>query len=271
MGGLFEITGLDLIPFVLWEPEDEVNPEVDEELISFREHKATMNSTHLGTVIEEVKKLQENDTKRENIIESKAVTLIGSVTLASTFVVGLSQPSINNAIYPTGIRTTILLIYIFIGLSLLMTITLALRATQVGKYKFMEPALSDLWKVEDGEKKEIDVLWSQAVTLFYTYIYNRELVNRKATHVSGAQIWFRNTLILLFSLAILLGIPSLLNSGEIPQNPVLVPVIVTATYTDTPSPTPTATATFTLTNTPTSTNTATATVAVTITSSPTAP
>lgn len=240
----------DLVYIATGGPENEIKPEEDRELIGLRAHRETLNYETLVRIIADVKHLREQDEKRKDTIESKAITLIGSITLASTFIVGLSQISANSSVYTGILKALIVITYICIGLSLLITITFALRATRVGKYKFGLPGLENYWANENKGKTETEIEYSHAVTLLYTYIRNRELINHKAGHVIHSQIWFRRTVFFLFFLTMLMGLPPLLDSSQAAPTTAATPImviIVTSTAIDTP----TATATYTPSNTAT--------------------
>lgn len=219
----------------------------DKELTSLQSYVGKVSSDQSATIIEEIKRLENDDRDREKTIESKAVTLIGSITLASTFIVGVSQLSLSNSIYSSWLHILILALYVFLGCSLFLTISLALKATQVGRYRPKSPSLINLWDQWGQKEGNPDEAYhDQAVTRLYIYIYTRCLINFKAMYVIGAQCWFRNTVVLLFFLSMALGFPRLVSSNQTNTSSVTsTPVLPTQTFTNTPTLLPSLTSTAT--------------------------
>lgn len=176
-----------------------------------------------------------DEEKRRSEIDSRASMLIGITGIAAGFITGFAPASLNNAPYPTALRAVIIILYVLIGSSFLITILISRRAIQMGKYEYSQPDPSDVLSLRE---------WSQqffyrnlAAKLLYSFERNVVLNNRKATYVIGAQDWFRNAIVLMLMLLACLALAPVFIHSQ-PTEPIPV-IIITPTATITPRPTST--------------------------------
>ena len=97
----------------------------------------------LDEIIKQLKERFNDEEKRREQIESKARSLQGFTALAGSFIVGFAQFLIGNANLEGMVRLLVIIAYICIALSLLMTVTLAQKA--VNTARFVRPTLSEWW------------------------------------------------------------------------------------------------------------------------------
>jgi hypothetical protein len=126
----------------------------------------------------------------------------------------------------------------------------------VGNYRFAYPGADDIFRLSDAALEFVKR--ERVIDLFYSFANNSKLVNRKATYLRFAQVWFRNSIIVLILMTFVLASSYALRSQIALVNNVA------------PLPTQTATITATQTPTPTLTPTATYSPSATVTSSPSA-
>jgi hypothetical protein len=131
---------------------------------------------------------------------------------------------------------------------LIVTVSFAIGTLRVGPYKFMYPSPGDVFLL--AEKTSIFVRRERAASLFRSFVNNQEIVDRKATYLIGAQLWFRNSIFLSLTLAMLLtGYVSIRNIAERrasptfpqPTSTIASPTLVDQTETGQPSVSPTET------------------------------
>jgi hypothetical protein len=199
----------------------------------------------LDDAIEYCTGLLEREEKRSDKVESKAFTLIGITGIATAFITGfagllLDRGKINSAwvLIPAAVS------YILVVISLMWTIFLAVKVVTVGDYWFTYPSANDILKLSNASLSY--VRRERAASLFYSFAQNYRVVNRKATFLGGAQLWFRNSIVLLLFLSLLLAVCAPLMPA--PASGVLTPTIgpgatvqPTTAPTDTPQPTSTPT------------------------------
>lgn len=159
----------------------------------------------LDYAIEYSETLFNREENRRETIETKASTLLGVTGLATTFVtgvVGIYPDKIFTM--PTGILFAITFLYILIVFSLIMTILLAYHTIIVGRYLFTYPSIDDLLKLPAATL--VEVKRERLSSIYYSYEKNTENINLKASYVIGSQLWFRNSMVLLLLLALVLAI-----------------------------------------------------------------
>lgn len=207
LSGFLNTTGLIWLPIVISERYYKPHSRLDSDLTDgFEAHHAKLNSEQIKEVVQELSRLMIDEEKRQDKIESKALSLMGFIGLSSAFVIALVT-LVGNVQYPTPLRQVIVVVYALILISLMLTIVLAIKAIRVGKYSFMSPYVGNIW--QRSGKNEVAYHRDQARDLLKSYIYNRAIINDKAEFVSGAQDWFRNTILLLMFLTILIVITPL--------------------------------------------------------------
>lgn len=265
---LIEKLGLDWIPILFGIslvaeaplPYPTTLPEVRSKLGDLKDE------AKLNDAIDYCASLLKNEESRADKIESKAFTLIGITGIAAGLITGFAGLLLDSVKIPSVFvlifATTF---YLLVVVSLMLTISLAVKVVIISDYRFTYPSANDIFQLSDASLRYVK--HERAASLFYSFAQNVRVINRKATYLAGAQLWFRNSIILLLFLTLVLAayIPfKALGSAATIVGPTSVPI-----STDTPQPLstptltstslPTATPTFTPTYTPTSTTTHTAT------------
>jgi hypothetical protein len=72
------------------------------------------------------------------------------------------------------------------------TIILAIKVVAVGEYRFSYPSANDIFEL--ANKPLHDVKKERVSSLFSSFSQNNRVINRKATFLKGAQLWFRNSI-----------------------------------------------------------------------------
>lgn len=244
---IIEHLGLDWFVLLFGKPAFEDAPlpfpatlsEIREKFESLRDKEK------LDDAIEYCAGLLEREEKRSDKVESKAFRLIGITGIATAFITAfagllLDRGKINSAwvLIPAAVS------YTLVATSLIWTIFLAAKVVTVGDYCFTYPGANDILKLSKASLGY--VRRERAALLFYSFAQNCRVANRKATFLGGAQLWFRNSIVLLLILTWLLAVCAPLMPA--PDSGVLTPTIEpsatvqpTTAPTDTPQPTPTPT------------------------------
>jgi len=172
-----------------------------------RQRLGSLGKKKLDDALEYCNGLLEREEKRLDKVESKAFTLIGITGIAAGFITGfaglfLDRDKITSlwALIPAAI------LYILVVISSMLTIFLAIKVVTVGDYRFTYPKATDIFDLSRVSLEA--VRRERAASLFYSFAQNCRVVNRKATFLSGAQLWFRNSIILLLILTFFLAIPA---------------------------------------------------------------
>lgn len=152
--------------------------------------------------------LLKREDDRVDKIESKAVTLIGVTSIAAGFIAGFAGLLLDREKLDSApVLIVVALLYIFIAFSLIWTVHLARKVVSVRDYKFMYPHANDIFALAHESLQ--DVKRERTISLFYSFTSNQRIANRKATYLSGAQTWFRNSIVLLVGLALVITLFSL--------------------------------------------------------------
>jgi hypothetical protein len=222
----------------------------------------------LDDAIEYCGSLLKREEDRSDKIESKAFTLIGITGIATGFITGFAGLLLDRGkITSTWVLKPAAVLYILVVISLMWTIYLAVKVVIVGDYRFTYPSANDIFDLSNATLNHVKR--ERAASLFYSFAQNVQVVNRKATYLGGAQLWFRNSIVLLLVLTLLLAVcaplmPTSVSGVPTPPMGSSPTVQPTRAPTDTPqaTPMPTGTPTRTPTSTPTCTPTATPTAIV---------
>ncbi len=163
----------------------------------------------LDDAIAHCTKLLEREDSRVDKIESKAFTLIGTTSIAAGFITGFAGLLLDRGkIDSPPILIAVAVLYILIAFSLIWTVHLARKVVSVPDYKFTYPSANDIFALAHDSIQ--DVKRERTISLFYSFASNRRIADRKATYLSGAQTWFRNSIVLLVILALVLALLALL-------------------------------------------------------------
>lgn len=205
--------------------------------------------------------LLKREDEREHQIESKAHTIIGFMGIATAFSLGFADLLIDRAqVASSWALVLIALLYLMVVSSFLWTIFLASKAVAVFEYRFTQPLADDILTLSKASLD--DVKRERAASLFYSVAQNSQMVTRKGTYLGGAQLWFRNSIVVLLVLTLVLAVfilvvpvppPGLDASAQptmapsqtlqpVPTQTLAIPTnTVTALPTDLPTAMPTAT------------------------------
>ncbi len=135
--------------------------------------------------------------------------------VATAFVVGFAGLMLDGSKLGVGVfMGCVAVLYFVIVSALLLTILLALRVVEVGTYRFAYPGVDEVRHL--GEVPLIVAKRERAGTVLRCFERNHAVVNGKANYLIGAQVWFRNAMVLLFLLATLLAGRAVLGNGPAP-------------------------------------------------------
>ncbi len=190
--------------------------------------------------------LMKREEGRSDKVESKAFTLIGITGIATGFIIGFAGLLLDRGkIASRPVLIVAAMLYILVAISLMWTIFLAMKVVTIGAYRFTYPSANDILELSDSSLRYVKR--ERVISLFYSFAQNARVVNRKATYLGGAQLWFRNSIILLLALTLFLAIYIVIDavtpaSGISAPTPVSVPTTtLVPAPTDTLQPTPTLT------------------------------
>jgi hypothetical protein len=206
MNNIIEKLGLDWFVLLIGKPAFEDSPSLYP--YSLPEVKEKFGDLHEVEKLEDAMvyctNLLEREDKRLDKIESKAFTLIGITGIAAGFITGFASIILDqNKFASAWILVPAVLLYILVVISLMLTILLAVKVVAVGEYKFTYPSANDIFEL--SVKPLNDVKADRVSTLFFCFSQNNQIVDRKATFLNGSQRWFRNSILLLLSISILIA------------------------------------------------------------------
>jgi len=185
--------GLADIGEFLREPDDEFTSDDKETLQKYRDKVKLIKGNELKEIINDLNRRAEDEEERKNILESKALSLLGFTGIALTLILGLLSIPISED-NSLSLKCFVALLTLA-GISLLLTAIFSLSVTMVGRYKFAEPDIENLLAFAENDA---DNVWQeQAYDMLWSYLKNRILINHKAGFVIGSQKWFRNAVVFL--------------------------------------------------------------------------
>jgi len=202
VGKLFEILGIDLLPYAMGLSKFTSNaPFEPTKLKEIREQVQGLDIKKLDEALNYTKELLDEESARGEKIDSKAFSLIGVTGVSAAFVTGVSS------LLPKGHQTTLSLIllavfYLLVVISLTLTILLASKVIVVGKYKYSTPDIADVFKM--GSQVLLETKKDRLTSYLYCYANNYQIHNVKASYLIGAQLWFRNSVVTFMLLALIL-------------------------------------------------------------------
>ncbi|MBC8492660.1 MAG: hypothetical protein H8D43_02650 [Chloroflexi bacterium] len=206
MSKVIERLGLDWLVILIGKPAFEDAPLPHPTTLSeAREGFRDLEGEKLDDALEYCDKLLGREDDRSDKIESKAFKLIGIPGIATGFITGFAGLLLEReklALVPVLIVAAAL--YVLVVLALMFTIYLAVKVVTVGDYVFTYPSANDIFELSKASLEYVKR--ERAASLFYSFTQNQQVVNRKATYLSGAQLWFRNSVVLLLVLTLLLAL-----------------------------------------------------------------
>jgi hypothetical protein len=269
MANLIEKLGLDWLPILFGRIPFHIEaPDAQSRLSEIRASFSGLEEEKVDEALTYCDGLLKREDERSAKIESKAFTLIGTTGIATAFITGFAALLLDRGKISSLLVLMIgALGYILAVAALIFTVYLAVKVVTVGDYKFTYPSASDILKL--ATQNLIDVRRERAASLLFSYEQNAITVNYKATYLGGAQLWFRNSIVLLSGLTMVLAIYAPFTSSAPASNVAISTSTPTATATPTVVSSPTAT--LTATTKPTTTETPTATTMPPTPTSPAAP
>lgn len=139
---------------------------------------------------------------RNKTIQTKAFTLMSAAGLSTSFIVGFSSLLLNQEsvkLFPYSVCISMAL-FVFTVFSLLVTVLFAIRSVWIARYSF--PSIDDVYLLSELSLNEAKREYLS--TLIQSFENNDIIVNSKTTYLNCAQIWFRNSLIALFLISLII-------------------------------------------------------------------
>lgn len=271
MKNLIERLGLDWLPILVGRVPFRIDaPDPQSRLSEIRTSFSGLEKGKVDEALTYCDGLLKREDERSAKVESKAFTLIGTTGIATAFITGFAALLLDRGkINSVPILVIGALGYVLAVASLIFTVYLAVKVVTISDYRFTYPSASDILKL--ATQNLIDVRRERAADLLYSYEQNAVTVNYKATYLGGAQLWLRNSIVLLSGLTIVLAIYVPFTSSAPTNSVVILTPTPTATVTPTMASSPTATTTATTQPTATATPTAVAPTATIIPPTPTSP
>ena len=169
------------------------------------------DSTKLNEALDFCNELLKREEDRRAIIESKAFTLISITGVAAGLITGLAGQLVGIDVGAVNTLPTVVgyfrlfssVLYLVSVLSMMCTIYLCMLVVSVGNYQFAYPNASDIFSLSVASLHY--VRHERLVDLYYSFVINSEIVNRKGTYIRCAQTWFRNSVVLLIFMTLVLA------------------------------------------------------------------
>ncbi len=212
-----------------------------------------LDDDKLDDALECCANLLKREEERSATIESKAFTLMGITGIAAGFITGFAGLLLDREkIYLAPILIIASIIYVVVVISLIVTVLLAMRVIAVGDYRYSYPSANNIFQLSSSSLRH--VRYERVISSFYAFANNSHIANRKATFLSGSQKWFRNSIVSLLALTLVLAVHALIPASSNPSgSPKPAPTTIVATPQLTANPTDIPTTTLpTITLTPTS-------------------
>ena len=224
MSRILEVTGLDWFVVLTGQPafEDAALP-YPSTLAEIRDKLDIVDDKDkLDDAVEFCQDLLDREMERADRIEAKAFTLLGITGIGTAFITGFAALLLDRGkIASTPALITAAILFILAAVSFLWTISLATRVVAIGRYRFTRPSANDVFLLSSASL--LTVKHERAVSLFHSFAQNVRQVDRKATYLGGAQLWFRNSitllLILTFFLTLYLVVRTLAPAPGMPASP----------------------------------------------------
>ncbi len=229
---ILEATGIDLLPYAIGLSKFKSYPPFEPvKLTEIREKVQSLDTKELDDALEYSKELLDEESSRGEKTEGKAYNLIGVTGISAAFITGISSFLPSEKTTLTFPVILLLFFYLFVVLSLTLTVLLASRVVMVRNYTY--PDIADIFKM--GSLSLVETKKDRLATYMYCYAKNCQTHNIKVSYLIGAQLWFRNSIIAFLALAIIL-ISNFVGVINDVQAPISGTPSLTATYTQTQSP-----------------------------------
>lgn len=196
---VMEATGIDLIPYAIGLSKFTSKPSFEPvKLSDIRKKIHSLDSKKLDEALEYSKELLDEESVRGEKAESKASNLIGVTGISAAFITGISSlfPKETSFASPIPI-ILVLFFYILIVVSLTLTVLLASRAVTVRSYA--RPDMADVFQMRSKPLKAAKL--DRLAAYVYCYGKNCQTHDIKVSYLMGAQLWFRNSIVVFLILA----------------------------------------------------------------------
>jgi len=199
---ILDTSGIDLIPYAVGLSKFNSNPPFEPtKLNDIKDKIANLDTKKLDEALKYGKELLDEESARGEKAESKAYNLIGVTGISAGFITGISSLFPKETQFTSSISLTLILaFYILIVVSLTLTVLLASKAVMVRSYA--RPDVSDVFQMGKQSLKEAKL--DRLTAYIYCYAKNCQTHNVKVSYVIGAQIWFRNSIVIFLILAFIL-------------------------------------------------------------------
>ncbi|MGD0857292.1 MAG: hypothetical protein ABSA18_16085 [Dehalococcoidia bacterium] len=219
-----EILGIDLFPYAIGLSKFEDDAPLEQaKLEDIQKQVQGFDQNKMDDALNYTKGLFDEESARGEKIESKAFSLISVTAISAAFITGVSS------LLPKGYHTIASLIilavlYLLIVFSLTLTILLASKVVVVGPYKYSAPDVADVIKM--NSQALLETRKERLAIYLYCCSKNNQLHNVKASYLMGAQLWFRNSIIVFLFLALIL-VPFVFSNTNDNSQPLVTPTVVT--------------------------------------------
>lgn len=213
----------DWIPIVFCDSLYKEHPRPDKTRhLAIKEKTEDMDLESLDFVITEYQKLLKSEDERRDESDSKASSLIGFTGITGGVIVAFGPFLLELGSIAPLLRYILIALYAAVGLSLIFSVILALRAIEVGRTAYMNPQPDNLLDLRNSNRN--DICRQLAADLYRSYEHNRSLINDKMDFTGAAQAWLRNAVFCLFLLTFAFVAIGLTDSGgmEKPQEIIIV-------------------------------------------------
>jgi len=213
--GILEALGLSLLPelfgrrvFPDWPPK---STRTCTETLQSLCAGGPVSPGDAGYIEERCKSLYETTNLRIDAIQQKASNLIGITGISVTLTSGLGglllaqSPSLR-----PPLPAVLAGLFALTAFSFLFAVFLALRVIAVGhhNYEFMEPSAEDIFKIPSADLSLARI--EHGASLLASHLNNSRVADRKASYLIGAQLWFRNAVMLTVLVSISIACASVL-------------------------------------------------------------
>lgn len=237
MKRLLELIGLDWLPILIGRKPFVDAPLPFPSLSEVQQAVSILETDKLDDTFNYCDGILRREESRLDKIESKAFTLIGVTGIAAAFITGFASLLLDRAKFPASpLLVLAAIFYVVVIFSLIFTVFLALKVVAIGAYRLSYPGIAELTKLPG--QALIDAKRNRIVSLYYSITTNTSVINSKGTFLGAAQLWFRNSMLLLFALTFTLATYVVwdafnMNAAYQPAN------MPATTYTPTATPPPT--------------------------------
>lgn len=224
---VIEWLGLDWFVILIGKPAFEVAPlPYPEERSEIQDKFGDLEEQEkLNDAVEYCTRLLKRENDRVDKVESKAFTLIGMTGIATAIITGFAGLLFDQGKFASiPVLIVAVVLYILVVVSLMWSIFLAVKVVAVSEeYRFAYPDPNDIFALSVDSL--CHVKRERAIDLFISFVQTHRVADRKATYLSGAQTWFRNSIFLLLMLALSLAVCATFRSPS-PTREVSVPTSV---------------------------------------------